>query len=122
VWNNWERLKDPWFEEGVQTHPEIEVVLVAAAQGQLIDEAGPQREPLVPCLAESAGIWSRPQLLLVTARAWPHAGGGEATTMNVDTQRQWQRDTDAHVTARPSRSLGTPSTAAATSEDRGRPT
>ena len=61
-------------------------------------------------------------ILPVTARPWPHAGGSEAMTMNVNTQRPWQRDTDAHVTARPSRSLGTPSTAAATSEDRGRPT
>jgi hypothetical protein len=31
-------------------------------------------------------------------------GGG--AMMNVDTQRQWQRDTDAHVTAQPSRALG----------------
>jgi hypothetical protein len=30
-------------------------VLVAAAKGQLIDEEGPQREPLVPDLAHSAG-------------------------------------------------------------------
>ena len=59
------------LEEEVQTHPEIEVVLVAATPGQLIDEDGPQREPLVPCLAQSAGIWSRPQLLPVTARPWP---------------------------------------------------
>ena len=38
-------------------------------------------------------------------------------TMNVNTQRPWQRDTDAHVTARPSRSLGTPLVAAATGDD-----
>jgi hypothetical protein len=56
-------------------------------------------------------------ILPVTARPWPHAGGGEATTMNVDTQSQWQRDTDAHMTARPSRSLDTPITAAAASVD-----
>ena len=42
------------LEEGVQAHPEIEVVLVAAAKGQLTDEDGLRREPLVPGLAHSA--------------------------------------------------------------------
>ena len=54
------------LEEGVQAHPEIEVVLVAAAKGQLIDEDGPQREllardqPLVgtaPCTSKMALNW-----------------------------------------------------------------
>ncbi len=57
------------LEEGGQAHPEIEVVLVAAAKGQLIDEDGPQREPLAPCLAQNAR-----NLVAPTTSGGNHAG------------------------------------------------